>query len=37
MLEIIYTLGKNLVTKLITEQELNWYLDNTTVLEVNVL
>ena len=37
MLEIIYTLEKDSVTKLITEQELNWYLDNTTVLEVNVL
>jgi hypothetical protein len=37
MLEVIYKNGSELITKLITEQEFNWYLDNTNVIEVNVL
>jgi hypothetical protein len=37
MLEVIYKEGNSLITKSIKEEELNWYLDNTNVIEVDVL
>jgi len=37
MLKVIYKEGNSLITKSIKEEELNWYLDNTNVIEVDVL
>jgi hypothetical protein len=37
MLEVIYKEGNHLITKLIKEEELNWYLNNTNVIEVEVI